>query len=384
MIYRVDVLTRATSAGQTDGEDGGAVVRLAREAGVAVDRAWTSRVFFIDADETEARIRQLALPLLVDEVVERGELTVAGGGAGGMAGGMAGGGAGGGAGETAGQGVLEVHLKPGVMDPVAASTEEALRAAGLKVSAVRTGRAYRFEPVPTPEQLTYLGSRVLGNAVIEAVHLRRFLPMAFPQPRVAPFELRRVPIRSLGDDELLRLSRSGHLFLNLTEMKAIQAWYREQGREPTDIELETLAQTWSEHCVHKTLKSAVEVSDPASGDRRYGNLIRDTIFASTQQLIAQGKGAFCLSVFKDNAGVVALDETDAVCFKVETHNRPSAIDPYGGAATGVGGCIRDVIGTGLGAKPIANTDVFCVAFPDHWRQGESRQGERASAGGAEG
>ena len=69
------------------------------------------------------------------------------------------------------------------------------------------------------------------------------------------------------------------------------------------------------------------------------------------------------SVFKDNAGVIGFDETDAVCFKVETHNHPSAIEPYGGSATGVGGVIRDILGTGLAAKPIANTDVFCVANP---------------------
>src|SRR5438045_7600527 len=80
--------------------------------------------------------------------------------------------------------------------------------------------------------------------------------------------------------------------------------------------------------------------------------------------MARDKTGFCLSVFKDNAGVIAFDDADAVCFKVETHNHPSAIEPYGGSATGVGGVIRDVLGTGLAAKPIANTDVFCVAFPE--------------------
>jgi phosphoribosylformylglycinamidine synthase len=159
------------------------------------------------------------------------------------------------------------------------------------------------------------------------------------------------------------------LFLSLAEMKAVQAYFREKGREPTDVELETIAQTWSEHCVHKTLKSAVEVEvrDDAGktvGRRRYGNLIKETIFDSTMALIGKGMKDFCLSVFADNAGVIAFDEADAVCFKVETHNHPSAIEPYGGAATGVGGVIRDILGTGLAAKPVANTDVFCVAFPD--------------------
>src|SRR5947208_10606407 len=147
-------------------------------------------------------------------------------------------------------------------------------------------------------------------------------------------------------------------------MKAIQDYFRGQEREPTDVELETIAQTWSEHCVHKTLKSAVEVCNESGKVlRKYGNLIKETIFQSTQDLIARRKEPFCLSVFKDNAGVVVFDDHDAVCFKVETHNHPSAIEPYGGSATGVGGCIRDILGTGLSAKPIANTDVCCVAFP---------------------
>ena len=127
-------------------------------------------------------------------------------------------------------------------------------------------------------------------------------------------------------------------------MKAIQAYYREQEREPTDVELETIAQTWSEHCVHKTLKSAVDVEvrdEIGQDDRRasYGNLIKETIFDSTQELMPTPRPdrTSACRVFKDNAGVVAFDDDDAVCFKVETHNHPSAIEPYGGSATGVGG-----------------------------------------------
>src|SRR6202044_3260781 len=128
-----------------------------------------------------------------------------------------------------------------------------------------------------------------------------------------------------------------------------------------------------EHCVHKTLKSGVDVevqdaNGKKVGSRRYGNLIKETIFQSTMDLMRGAAGdPLCLSVFADNAGVIAFDETDAVCFKVETHNHPSAIEPYGGSATGVGGVIRDILGTGLGAKPIANTDVFCVASHDFAR-----------------
>jgi phosphoribosylformylglycinamidine synthase len=142
-------------------------------------------------------------------------------------------------------------------------------------------------------------------------------------------------------------------------MQTIQKYYRELGREPTDVELETLAQTWSEHCVHKTLKSSVDMSID-SKQIHFDNLLKETVFKATKELNKK----WCISVFSDNAGVVEFDEDSAVCFKVETHNRPSALDPYGGSTTGIGGVIRDPMGTGLGARPIANTDIFCFGPPD--------------------
>ena len=194
-------------------------------------------------------------------------------------------------------------------------------------------------------------------------------------------------MRDLTDAQLEKLSREAHLFLSLDEMRAIQAEYRRIGREPREIELETLAQTWSEHCVHKTLKSTVRYREDnlgagqrslaasaapgrpghaaeADGSVTIRNLLKSTVAAGTFALIDEKRADridWCLSVFVDNSGVIAFDEHHAVCFKCETHNRPSAIEPYGGAATGIGGCIRDIMGTGLGAKPIAATDVFCVA-----------------------
>src|SRR5262249_20966648 len=140
---------------------------------------------------------------------------------------------------------------------------------------------------------------------------------------------------------------------------------REMGRDPTDAELETLAQTWSEHCSHKTLKGRIEFTDADGSVRRYDNLLKETIFAATQEIRRRlGDADWCVSVFSDNAGIVRFNEEFNICFKVETHNHPSAIEPYGGANTGLGGVIRDPLGTGLGAKPICNTDVFCFAPPD--------------------
>src|SRR5204863_1362210 len=180
------------------------------------------------------------------------------------------------------------------------------------------------------------------------------------------FRLVTVPLRDLDDAGLVKLSKDGMLALSLDEMKAVQAHFRTLGREPTDCELETIAQTWSEHCSHKTLKGTIRLTDPTTGETRtYQNLLKETVFAATQQIRQElGADDWCVSVFADNAGVVAFDDEHHVCFKVETHNHPSAIEPYGGANTGIGGVIRDPLGTGMGAKPICNTDVFCFAPPD--------------------
>jgi len=270
---------------------------------------------------------------------------------------------------------VEVHGRPGVMDPVAQSTLAELHAQRVAVDTVRTARRYVVTGCGSATALLESVRRALANDCIEEVVPGTAGVRPAPQPPIFRFSLRHVPIRDLDDAGLDELSRTGHLFLSTAEMRTLQAHYRALGREPTDLELETLAQTWSEHCVHKTLKSRIDYCGAPFGDgargetceRKYGNLLRDTIARATDELIAAGRGPRCLSVFKDNAGIIAFDDEFGIAFKVETHNHPSAIEPYGGAATGVGGCIRDVIGCGLGAKPIANTDVFCVA-PGDWRR----------------
>lgn len=164
---------------------------------------------------------------------------------------------------------------------------------------------------------------------------------------------------SLSAMELTALSRERGLSLNAEEMTTIQTHFKKLKRSPTWAELETLAQTWSEHCKHKTFRAAVHhVERDDHGrvhERYYKDLLKDTIVRVTETL----KKSWCLSVFKDNAGIVDAGDGQALAFKVETHNHPSALEPYGGAGTGLGGVIRDILGAGLGAKPIANTDVFC-------------------------
>jgi phosphoribosylformylglycinamidine synthase len=300
----------------------------------------TSRGYLLEGDLDRAKANRLMRDLLVDPLAESGRL--------------------GALNEINGPGRLAtVLLKPGVMDPAALSIVEAARDLGLTVESVRSFRRY-YGPPPSAETKNVLFRKVLANDAIEQVvegplaleHLTLGAPYVF--------RLVTVPLRDRDEAALEKLSRDGQLSLSLAEMKTIQAHFREQNRDPTDVELETLAQTWSEHCSHKTLKGRIDFDG-----RRIDNLLKETIFGATQEIRRRlGSADWCVSVFEDNAGVVRFDDRYHVCFKVETHNHPSAIEPYGGANTGLGGVIRDPLGTGLGAKPICNTDVFCFAPPD--------------------
>lgn len=156
-------------------------------------------------------------------------------------------------------------------------------------------------------------------------------------------------------------SRRGPLSLSLKQLKAIRDHFNKLGRDPTDVELESLAQTWSEHCKHTIF------NDPL--DDIQEGIYRRYIKGATEKIRKQkGEKDFCVSVFKDNSGAIAFDENYLITHKVETHNAPSALDPYGGAVTAIVGVNRDCLGFGLGAKPIANTYGFCVADPHDTRE----------------
>ncbi|MBK7642079.1 MAG: phosphoribosylformylglycinamidine synthase subunit PurL [Planctomycetes bacterium] len=254
-----------------------------------------------------------------------------------------------------------VMRKPGVMDPVALTVQRALVRTGIVPAAqalefrVATFRAYEVRGAVSAATLAEIGARVLGNETIDDVLVGdEGLHFHAPSSQVRHGRVE-VPLCAADDERLATLSREGGLSLNLVEMRAIQAHYRAQRREPSACELETIAQTWSEHCKHKTFAGIIEMDGV-----RIDNLLKCTIKAATVELAKP----WCVSVFHDNAGVIEFDQGWNVCFKVETHNHPSAIDPYGGAGTGVGGVIRDILGVGLGAKPIANTDAFFVGPAD--------------------
>ncbi|MHC4622577.1 MAG: phosphoribosylformylglycinamidine synthase subunit PurL [Planctomycetota bacterium] len=322
---------------------GSSVLEDIRELGIrSVEAVQSAKVFLIEADFDEGFAKRVAKELLADPVCEEYYMGRSKAPAG-----------------LAKATLIEVHLKSGVTDPVAESVTTAIADMGVKVEHVRTARKYILLGDISQSQTETIAKKILANDCIEDCVVGSEAEP--PSPHLKPYELEvvRWPIRDLDDDGLTKLSKDKDLFLNLVEMQTIQKHYRELGREPTDVELESLAQTWSEHCVHKTLKSSVDMKINGE-DVHFDNLLKETVFRATKEL----NKPWCISVFADNAGVVEFDDESAVCFKVETHNRPSALDPYGGSATGIGGVIRDPMGTGLGAIPIANTDIFCFGPPD--------------------
>ncbi|MFP6739573.1 MAG: phosphoribosylformylglycinamidine synthase subunit PurL [Planctomycetota bacterium] len=261
--------------------------------------------------------------------------------------------------------VATVRKKTGVMEPVEESLLKGLDDLGMAGLTVRLALRVRFSMPLSEQQRRLVGEKVLSNPAIEDVFwIGDGIPSPFSVAAPYEFSLGEVKLAGLDDDALVALSVEGQLSLNLDEMRTIRDHFAGEGRAATDIELETLAQTWSEHCCHKTLTARIEHEGPGGEKVVYENLLKDTIARATKELMEKEETPFCLSVFKDNAGVVAFDDEYGISFKVETHNHPSAIEPYGGAGTGIGGVLRDTLGTGLGAKPIVNTDVFCFGPPD--------------------
>ena len=347
MLWEIDIYP---AQGQPD-LIGDRVAGDTADLGLAKNLAVTAaRGYLVQADLDREQVMRVADELLADRLVERTVVAPVGDAALGQ--------------PPAGRRQL-VHVlpKPGVMDPVAQSALAAIADLGLEAEAVRTFKKYWIGDLPD-DKLNLLISKILANDAVEQAIIG---PLELERLEVGSsydFHLVQVPIREMDDEALAELSLKGQLYLSLVEMQTIRAYYRELGRDPTDCELETLAQTWSEHCSHKTLAGRIRYRDDR-GERAFENMLRETIFAATVEIRRQaGPDDWCVSVFEDNAGIVRFDDENNVVFKVETHNHPSALEPYGGANTGIGGVIRDPMGTGMGAKPICNTDVFCFAPPD--------------------
>jgi phosphoribosylformylglycinamidine synthase len=327
---RIDVLPALTSIDLH-------LVHEAKLLGLDLKDLRKSRYYLVQGEFDDAGLARVAR-LLADPITERSALVTPAAG---------------------GRRVIEVQRKTGVMDPVEASVIKGAKDLGVSLTLVRIGTRVEIAGATDADCQT-LAWKALANQAIEeaAIDPREAVRLKAPGGQLVQ-KRTEVAIDGLDAAGLMQLSQDGCLSLTLAEMLAIQAYFRKEQRAPSDIELESLAQTWSEHCVHKTLKGLVEYTDQ-HGTRIIDNLLKQTIARATKEL----DRPWCLSVFKDNSGVIEFDAANGVCIKVETHNRPSAIEPYGGANTGLGGVIRDVIATGLGAKPIFNTNVFCFGDLD--------------------
>jgi phosphoribosylformylglycinamidine synthase len=246
-------------------------------------------------------------------------------------------------------GSVEIAYKPGVMNPEAASLMKAAQDLGVQPKAVDSSHEYTFSGIDS-EQAGTIISGLLMNKTVERIIDEKPESLIF-QSNVGPVET--VAVREASPDQLRELSKD-KLFLNDEEMSIIQKHFRKLDRDPTDAELETIAARWSEHCGHKTFNARLIVD----------GVEKKPLFTRIQEAAERNFGDRVVSAFGDNSGVVRFYDGQAICGKVETHNSPSAIEPYGGAMTGSGGVFRDILGTGQGAKNIISTDMFCFAPPD--------------------
>jgi len=283
---------------------------------------------------------------------------------------------------------IEVGFKPGVTDNVGRTAKEVIEAiSGYKFKekeGVYTSHLYMIWGNVEERDVIRIAEEVLANTLIQNYRFKdrdsyiREKGMGIYVPRPVGWSSIRVEIfdTEMSLEEWMRLSKERTWALSEEEIKAIISYYRsEKVREerknagisenPTDVEIEAIAQTWSEHCKHKIFNATIEYED---GKRKESirSIFRAFIVRATEEIRKKkGRGDFCLSVFADNAGVISFDRRYNIAFKVETHNTPSALDPYGGALTGIVGVNRDPFGTGKGSRLIFNTDVFCFAPPDY-------------------
>ncbi len=352
----------------------------------------TSQLYYLTGQLTPTQIDQLIRQLLIDPVTQEAELAQK-------------------QEINSPAHLVDVYFHPGVTDTLAESVLTGASMLGITtLEHVETGRRFIFDERLSEEEVRYITNALLYNPVIQNYVLRETMGARFIAPSIGqvkadqgtgtragaspaptiheaqsafPPYSRGIPLRvpsewgsgsahhvstyiplsEMTDQQLMELSKTGLLALNLNEMRTIQQHYHEQCREPTDVELETLAQTWSEHCSHKTFKATIHYQELDSDGKV---LEQETIHGLLKQYLMRATQYInhpsIVSAFSDNAGIVHFTETQDIAFKVETHNHPSAIEPFGGANTGVGGVIRDVLG--VSAQPIACTDILCFGPPD--------------------
>ena len=353
MVIRIEV---GFKEGMKDALGEGVKKRIIEDLHIEVDSVRTIDVYTFDAKLSEEEVNMLGEKLFADPVIQvfsskplAGDFSW----------------------------LIEVGFKPGVTDNVGTTAKKASEDILEKpLKGVYSSKQYLIKGDITKEDADKIAGGLLANSMIErwvivsrkewdkekGVHLPLPVVKGKHLPSVSTVNL------EVSEKELKEISRQRLLALELVEMKALQKYFSKaevtKEREkvdlslPTDVEIEALAQTWSEHCKHKIFNSQITYMDE-NGTKKIDSLFNTFIKRATREI----NKPWLVSVFTDNAGVIKFNENYNLVMKVETHNTPSALDPYGGAITGIVGVNRDPLGTGMGARLIFNTDVFCFASP---------------------
>lgn len=251
---------------------------------------------------------------------------------------------------------VETALLPGVTDAVASEIMRVARRDGIPLVGVATGRRYVLGGDIGETEVRRIAEALLANPVIERWSINEPLMPTFvdagERERIVAEKI--AAFRSDAEaHDLETINRERGLALDPHELATVRDHFVALGRLPTDVEVETIAQTWSEHCAHKTFRARITLD---------GKPLPTTLLGALRESTTAIGRDFVWSAFDGNAGVVSFDGRTSYAVKCETHNHPSAIEPFGGANTGVGGVIRDVIG--MAHQPIAVTDVLCFGNPD--------------------
>jgi phosphoribosylformylglycinamidine synthase len=338
--YRIEVYTKHSHT-LTETEQTNRFVQASSQVNIdTLTGCFLARLYFLHGDFSEAELEQIAQTYLADEVTEDYSISSVA---------MP---------QTLASGFsnfIEVTTLAGVTNSPADNLAARIQQAKIgSLDWAASGTRYCLAGELSASDLKILAERLFANPVIQYYSINQAIMPAHAERAESSSHVEVIAIMGQDDDSLLKISSERRLALDLNEMKAVRDYFEEEQRDPTDLELETIAQTWSEHCVHKTFRANITFNKHQQID----GLLKTYIRGATDQL----NKSWLRSVFVDDAGIIRFDDDYDLAFKVETHNHPSAIEPFGGANTGVGGVVRDVLG--VSAKPIANTDVLCFGRQD--------------------
>ena len=359
MVYRIEI---ALKRGVHDGRGAGVAAKARNFFHLPVTACATRDVFKVDVELTTKQLREVQM-LFTDPVIARsaiGRLAA-----------------------PACDWLVETSFKPGVTDNLGRTAQEVVTdAIGRPLTAhegVYTGVQYLLKGTLTREQAQRLGRDLLANELIQSIRVCSAEEWAAAPVDAEPPVIRdpaAVEVRTydLGgsDADLMKISREGILSLSLEELYAIRDYFNRPAvlaartglglpAQPTDVELECIAQTWSEHCKHKIFAANIRYVDENGKEQTIDSLFKSFIRAATEKI--RKDVDWLVSVFTDNAGIIRFSDRYNISFKCETHNSPSALDPYGGAITGIVGVNRDPMGTGMGCELVCNTWGYCFGSP---------------------